>query len=177
MILAVDPGTKTSALVMLQETAVVNAVIENNLSLRDRLNKWPERADDILLVEWVESFGMPVGREVFETCLWIGRFVEAWGGPYRLLPRRHVKLELCGSSRAKDANVRQALLDSFPATGGGKTPQVGTAAKQGPLYGIKSHLWSALAVAVTFLRTEGRQHAGRATVDEEGSGAALSVSS
>ena len=71
--------------------------------------------------------------------------------------RLDVKLHLCKDSRAKDANIRQALLDRFPATGGGKTPQIGTKAQPGPLYGIKSHLWAALGVAVTFAdKQEGR---------------------
>jgi hypothetical protein len=42
--------------------------------------------------------------------------------------------------RAKDANIRQALLDLIG-------PQ-GTKAQPGPTYGIKSHTWAALAVAV-----------------------------
>jgi hypothetical protein len=54
-----------------------------------------------------------------------------------------------GNQRAKDPNIRQALLDIFPGTGGGATPQIGTKAKPGPLYGVTSHAWSALAVAIT----------------------------
>jgi hypothetical protein len=56
-----------------------------------------------------------------------------------------VKLHLCGSSRAKDPNVRTALLDRFGGAGA-----KGTKAAPGPLYGIAADLWSALAIAVTW---------------------------
>ena len=59
-------------------------------------------------------------------------------------------MHLCNSVRAKDSNVRQALLDRFPATGGGKTPQIGTKSKPGPLYGFSKDMWAALGVALTF---------------------------
>ena len=60
-----------------------------------------------------------------------------------------VMVHLCHDSRAKDTNIRQALLDLFPRAGGGATPQVGTKGKPGPLYGVSSHAWPALAVAIT----------------------------
>jgi hypothetical protein len=62
-----------------------------------------------------------------------------------LLPRRVVKLALCGDSRAKDANIRQALIDRF-----GGSAAVGRKAAPGPLYGIHRDVWSALAIAVTY---------------------------
>jgi hypothetical protein len=109
--------------------------------------------DELLAIEMIASYGMPVGREVFETCVWIGRFVEAFSRDSRahaprLVYRKDVKMHLCGTNKAKDANVRQALLDLFPRTGGGATPQVGTKAKPGPLYGVSTHAWPALGVAV-----------------------------
>ncbi len=63
------------------------------------------------------------------------------------MPRREVKLHLCGTARAKDNNIRAALLDRF---GGSRSVAVGTAKHPGPLYGIRSHEWAALALAVTF---------------------------
>jgi hypothetical protein len=63
-----------------------------------------------------------------------------------MLQRRAVKLALCGDSRAKDANIRQALIDRF----GGKDAAIGRKAAPGPLYGISRDVWSALAIAVTY---------------------------
>jgi hypothetical protein len=109
------------------------------------LNWIAESGAEIFAIEMVASYGMPVGREVFETVRWIGRFQQAWRDPetVRFVYRKDVKLHLCGSARAKDANIRQALID--------KLGPVGTKAVPGPLYGVKSHIWSALAVAVTAL--------------------------
>jgi hypothetical protein len=115
---------------------------------------WPHPSDrPQLAIEMIASYGMAVGREVFETCVWIGRFMQAWHEPaaVRLVYRRDVKLHLCGTPQAKDPNVRQALLDMFPRTGGGATPQIGTKARPGPLYGVSSHAWPALGVAITAL--------------------------
>jgi hypothetical protein len=100
-----------------------------------------------IAIEMVASYGMPVGREVFETCVWIGRFQQAYPSPeaVKLIYRRDVKLHLCGNSRAKDANIRQALID--------KLGPVGTKAAPGPLYGVRSHAWAAVAVAVTVFDT------------------------
>lgn len=102
-------------------------------------------------IEMIASYGMAVGAEVFETCLWIGRFMQAAGPErVRLVYRRDVKLHLCNSAKAKDANIRQALIDKW----GGKAAAIGKAKSPGPLYGIKSHAWAALGVAVTALETK-----------------------
>ena len=156
-ILAIDPGTNQSAWVLMpnmQGSAVINREIEANEVLLQRLRSgWFHGLAHYLALEMVASYGMPVGREVFETVLWSGMFLEAWtapgGAPYRLIYRREVKLHLCGSERAKDSNIRQAILDLYPRTGGGKTPQVGTKKNPGPLYGVSRDLWAALAVGIT----------------------------
>ncbi|MDP3703585.1 MAG: hypothetical protein Q8R78_04295 [Candidatus Omnitrophota bacterium] len=102
-----------------------------------------------IVFEQIESYGMPVGREIFATVFWTGRFYQAALGYVQdvvQLPRRAVKLHLCQSARAKDSNVRQALIDRF----GGLEKARGKKASKGPLYGLKADEWSALAVAVTW---------------------------
>jgi hypothetical protein len=155
LILAIDPGTTESGWVVFEDGAVSNSGVTANADLLgwlgDRIDAcWADNGAE-LAIEMIASYGMPVGREVFETCLWIGRFIQAWHDPeaVKLVYRKDVKLHLCGTSKAKDPNVRQALLDLFPRTGGGATPQIGTKAKPGPLYGVSSHAWPALGVAIT----------------------------
>lgn len=152
MIFAIDAGTFQSAYVRTDCKKIVSKGIIPNEQLCAMLRHLNKR--DRVAVEMIACYGMPVGREVFETCLWIGRFIEAYESTHSqkvdFVYRREVKLELCGSMKAKDANIRQALINIFPQTGGGKTPAIGTKTKQGELYGMKSHLWSALAVAITF---------------------------
>lgn len=149
-ILAVDPGTTESGWCYFDGDKVLSSGVDDNSVL---LHSWVRHSDpdDILAIEMIASYGMAVGKEVFETVRWIGRFQQAWHSPddVRLIYRRDVKLHLCGTAQAKDPNIRQALIDMFPATGGGKTPQIGVKAKPGPLFGVSSHAWSALAVAVT----------------------------
>jgi hypothetical protein len=152
VILTIDPGPEQSAFVLYDPgpRCLVGFGKVSNEKLRGELA--PARATgDVLVVEMVASYGMPVGREVFETVLWTGRFIEAWGGAFEKLYRSSVKLHMCGQTRAKDANVRQAVLDAF----GGKDKAVGKKAKPGPLYGVKADVWQALALALTYAdRTE-----------------------
>lgn len=153
-ILCIDPGTTHSGVVGLSGTMILRPEPElPNEDLLEALQKdWYEV--DLMLVEMVSCYGMPVGKETFETCVWIGRFIEAFSGPSEYVYRRDVKLTLCNSMRAKDANVRQAILDRYPATGGGKTPQVGTKSQPGPLMGVSKHAWSALAIGLTWLEKQ-----------------------
>lgn len=154
IIFAIDPGTDISGWCLFDGQRVHDSGVADNYDVL----RWVQGSNaGALAIEMVASYGMPVGRETFETVRWIGRFQQAWTLPedVRLVYRKDVKLHLCGSLKAKDANIRQALLDRFPRTGGGKTPQIGTKAKPGPLYGVSSHAWSALAVAVVAKSQEG----------------------
>lgn len=155
-IFAIDPGTVQSAWVILHDDGFVRDFgIEPNDDVRRRLHRMGlEGRRARLAIEMIASYGMPVGREVFETCVWIGRFIEAASFDSTLVYRREIKLHLCNSARAKDANVRQALLDRY---GPGREKAVGTKRKPGPLYGVSKDVWAALGVGVTFLdrcRTE-----------------------
>jgi hypothetical protein len=154
MILAIDPGYEQSAFVIFDGHYVFDHGIEANheiqqrLQLRARPTGFPGLLSAIVF-EQIESFGMAVGREVFETVFWTGRLyaiaADRYGAIVQRMPRRTVKVHLCQSARAQDTNIRTALLDRF-----GGSAAVGKKKSPGPLFGIKSHEWSALAIAVTW---------------------------
>lgn len=159
-ILAIDPGDVKSAFVVYESGKIINHGIYAN---EDMLSIIKTSYHEHIAIEMIASYGMPVGKTVFETCLWIGRFIqvecEQWSNPpkegwYTKVYRKNVKMHLCNSMRAKDSNIRQAIIDRYPATGDGKIPQIGTKAKPGPLYGVKKDIWAALAVAITFAETK-----------------------
>lgn len=111
---------------------------------------WPY---EHLAIEMVAGMGMPVGQEVFDTCFWIGRFweyAEIYRQGYQIqkIFRREEKLYLCGRATAKDANIRQALVDRY-APG---QPNYGKGTKKNPgfFYGFSADMWAAMAVAVTY---------------------------
>lgn len=157
MIYAIDPGPEQSALVIFDaETQRVLAhSTDLNAAVLEHLAQRVRRQSDVLVLEQIASFGMPVGAEVFETVFWSGRFAQTWAGynfamPWDRVKRHEVKTHLCGSMRAKDANIRQAIIDRF---GPGKERAIGSKKHQGPLYGIHGDEWSALAVALTWADT------------------------
>ena len=153
-ILAVDPGPEESAIV------IYDAALGQPLDWRKVPNREALEAvgSEVLTggmaIEMVASYGMPVGADVFETCVWIGRFIERRCSAGRPVPRRifrrDCKLHLCGSQRAKDSNIRQALIDRY---GPGRDKAIGKKASPGPLYGMKADCWQALAVAITAAET------------------------
>lgn len=146
--LAIDPGPEQSAwLVHDSADGEIRSFGIWSNELLIGLFRDHSLSDDVtrVAIEKVESFGMAVGAEVFETVFWSGRFAEA-ARPLLVerIGRKAIKLHLCGSARAKDPNIRAALLDRY----GGRAA-IGVKAKAGPLYGISKDVWSALAVAVT----------------------------
>lgn len=144
-VIAIDPGPLDSGLVYWNGSMVDEASQLDNDFLRNWLRC--RHYQCVLRIEALACYGMPVGAETFETAYWIGRFAQTWedtGGTVSLRPRRDVKLFWCGNARAKDSNIRQAILDRF----GGKEKAIGKKATPGPLYGVKGHCWSALALAL-----------------------------
>lgn len=149
-VLAVDPGPEQSAWVLFDGARVLAHAIEPNADLLRRLphvgvSEFDSRMVDGVVFEQIESFGMAVGREVFETVFWTGRFYQATNARVARMTRKAVKMNLCQSMRAKDANIRAALIDRF-----GGSQAIGRKAARGPLYGVRADEWSALAIAVTW---------------------------
>ena len=151
-ILGIDPGPSETAWALLGDDAcVMEFGCLPNAEVLDKIRDYANWHDMRCNIEMIASYGMAVGAEVFETCLWVGRFAAAWDyqardNPAKLIYRRTIKMHLCGSNAAKDANVRQALIDRY---GPGREKAIGTKKKPGPLKGIAGDVWAALAVAVT----------------------------
>lgn len=155
LIFAIDPGCDKSAYVFYDTES--KRVLQHDITLNElvlTICQAPHAHSATLVVEQIQSYGMAVGAEVFATCWWAGRFHQAWRGHAYQLPRRDVKLHLCHSSRATDANVRQVILDRFART---KAEAIGTKKSPGPLHGIKAHEFAALAVALTWADLHGSE--------------------
>lgn len=155
MILAIDPGPQQSGYAIVDHN--YHATDFGKVPTEDLLLKVGDNFDTVV-IEMVSHYGtgMPAGKEVFDTCVWIGRFLQHFTVcriPVQRMLRREVKLHLCGSVRAKDANIIQALVDRF-ASG---QPNYGKGTKQAPgwFYGFKADVWQAYALGVTYIDKQG----------------------
>lgn len=152
--LAVDPGNRESAYCVVDDgrTPIFFDKVPNTQLLgeiRDLM-----LGVDRAAIEMVASYGMAVGADVFETCVWIGRYIERADGELEPVFRRDVKLHHCGSARAKDANIAQALVDRFAP--GEPNRGKGTKREPGWFYGFHSDIWQSYALAVYLAdRSEG----------------------
>ena len=146
MIFSIDPGNQQSGWACVQDGKLVGSGVCLN---HDLLKLTAFQTADILAIEWIQAMGMAVGQEVFQTCLWVGRFVQSARTPeIRLVPRGVIKHHHCGKTTAKDANVAQALRDKYGEKGNKKAP--------GYFFGVSSHAWQAFAVAAYVM--EGATH-------------------
>lgn len=138
MILAIDPGTRVSTLVGYGDGKVLSVQRDmENITVVHALmcaSCWTVVFEQVTYSK---------GPHVLLTQRWSGRMEQACytsGTPCHFLPRLDVKMHLA-NGRAKDPQIRAALIDRFG----------GTYKKPGPaLKGIAGHAWSALAVAVTW---------------------------
>ena len=189
-ILAIDPGNIESAYVLLiyDEREPFNwridqfAKVENYklINLIKSLQYGENKIEQV--IEMIKSYGMTVGDTTFETCVAIGRFIQAQEdinlGEHHLIGRKQACIHLCGKTTAKDKNIRQGIIDIYrDATGlddpiGGKRCKscagkgwkgrnhndcsfcngTGYSIPKGPLYGISADVWSALAIGLTWIK-------------------------
>ena len=164
-IFAIDPGTTHSGYVIVEHDGreITRVLSRGKLPNEDLLRQLPYnvgRAE--IVVEMVASYGMAVGREVFETCVWIGRFLQLGAvlpeqQPCHIVYRLEEKKALCHNGHAKDGNIMQALVDRYAC--GQPNHGKGTKASPGFFYGFSKDAWQAMAVAVTWLDRETRRGA------------------
>ena len=156
LILGVDPGTTKTAYAVydsdtkkiLEFGRIANAEFLDKVGSRHFPTQY---GCGHMAIEMMASMGMAVGQSTFETAVWIGRFVQAWlhvspMHSYEFVYRADEKLHLCGNPRAKDPNIRQAIMDRYGST---RELAIGKKQSPGPLFGISDDVWSALAIAIT----------------------------
>ncbi len=155
MILAIDPGSQKSGIAYINPENYRPRLAEK-IANTEVLEFIPE-GDWTVVIEMVAHYGtgMPAGKTVFDTCVWIGRFYQhfhALGFDVHLIYRSEVKMNLCGTMRAKDSNIRQALVDRFAA--GASNYGKGTKKEPGWFYGFAADMWQAYALGVTYLDSQ-----------------------
>lgn len=152
IVLSIDPGTFDSAYTEIDvETRRPLAVGKvPNQELADLLASPRFMGVDHVVIEMVASYGMPVGEEVFETVVWIGRYEQMardWlGAAVSRRKRIDVKSHHCHAGNATDANITQALVDRFAM--GLPNRGKGTKAEPGWFFGFAKDIWQAYALGV-----------------------------
>lgn len=161
VVVAVDPGHARSAYAVLVRSrgaaypTITHSGLESNEAMLTILSNYSFDGH-MLAIEKLQGMGMAVGQEVLDTALWSGRFIQVWHpAPWCRVPRISVKVHLCGVAKAKDPNVRAAIMDRF----GGASAK-GTKAAPGPLYGVRADVWSAVGVGLTYLESDDRFNEG-----------------
>lgn len=158
MILAIDPGNEESAYCVIDKKTykpIEFGKVKNEALLDYIFDDLPDKVDT-LVIEKIASYGMSVGQTVFDTCIWTGRFVQFYldfTSPYsqkvEYIYRKEEKMNLCHSMKAKDSNIRQALIDRFAQFDfkNGKGKKV----NKDFFYGFSKDIWAAFAVGCTYL--------------------------
>lgn len=156
-ILAIDPGNEMSGY-CLMGSETLQPIEFGKVTNKELENLLCNMQIEQVVVEKIASYGMAVGREVFDTCIEIGRLSmlsDVCGIPCGFVYRKDEKLTICGSPRANDSNIRRALIDRF-ATHDFKNGK-GTKSDPDWFYGFKADVWAAYAVGVTWREIHGYQ--------------------
>ena len=151
-VFSIDPGNVESAFTLVDEDyRPLRFGKLNNEELRLYLSQAPFSGDVKPTIEMIGHYGtgMSAGKTVYDTCIWIGRFSEILKTNPELIGRKTVVAHICGSAKAKDSNVIQALIDRFAPD----TPNRGKGTKKEPgwFYGFSADVWQAYALAVAYM--------------------------
>lgn len=149
-VLGVDPGTTESGICLVGGNYDIHE--SHKMPSLDVVQFIRNAMPSVVVCESIQAYGMAVGREVFETCYWIGEYRQACrqcGVPFVLYPRPEYARAIAGVQKVTDSVLRQALLLRF---GGDK--------KGEPLFKLKGSTdqRSAFAVAAYHIDKSGLHH-------------------
>ena len=160
ILLAIDPGDEFSAFVFMGMDTYEPLYFakEKNEEAISHMVSYIKGSDTSIVnvknvaCEMIASYGMGVGAHVFWTCVEIGKLttiLEQVGCNVDYIYRKDEKMNLCKSMKAKDSNIRIALIDRFAQF----DKKSGKGTKNNPdwFYGFSADCWQAYAVGVTWL--------------------------
>ena len=158
IVLGIDPGPEACGVAVYNNTARKIVEAHKALPVLEALfllDVYTGRAD-LVAIERVQSYGIS-GSSLLRTSEVVGRLwqcSEALRLPTVLLYRREVLrgLDVTGKGN-RDALVRERLIEMH---GGERRKAQGTKKEPGPLYGVSSHAWQALGLAVVAGMEAGR---------------------
>jgi hypothetical protein len=153
-ILAIDPGQKESAWVLMKNLSIHSCNIEDNEAIRKALD-FDEWEQDIVALEYVVAYGRS-GKEVSDTAFEAGRLVQASRSAFTGITRSKVRGHLC-RGRGSDSKVIEKLIERF-------TPDVFAkwvnneltrnkminAAREKYFHEFRADIWQAYALGVTY---------------------------
>ena len=157
-VLAIDPGTKASGVCLVRRDdlkPLLHEKIENSELVQKMTDALlPYMSDHIQLV--IERMHNPMSADsnVFLTCEWIGRFdvalQQVFKGETAYLFRYQEYKNLCANIYSRnDKGIKSALVDRFAY--GVRNYGKGTKDAPGWFYGFSADVWSAYAIAVTYI--------------------------
>ena len=164
-IVAIDPGSYAHGLVVVRLTGPGDG--DNEIEYCNKAADWSDVQREVRNLETDLRLGRAVlccervapGQSSWSltyTTEFVGRVQELHdtltaghksAEPLYLLTRREVLslLRVSASGAKRDSMVRHTLIEMH---GGDRRTAIGTKHNRGPLYGVSSHAWAALAVAV-----------------------------
>lgn len=155
MIIAVDPGNIESAYIVLNNNLGImgfdKCTNSKLLEIIDRRLNFDSTHETKIVIEMIACYGQRVGKEIFETCMYIGQLKELcrrYNVDVTLVYRKEEMEVLCNGQNNGDGGIRRALIERFAkhdlknGKGTKKSPDV--------FYGFAKDIWAAMAVAVTY---------------------------
>ncbi len=164
-IVAVDPGSYAHGLVVVRVTGLGDG--DNEVEYAQKDAHWSDVQREVRNLETDLRAGRAIlacervapGQSSWSltyTTEFVGRLTELHDVltnghrhalPLYLMTRREVltHLRVIGKGANRDSLVRHTLIEMH---GGDRRSAIGTKHERGPLYGVTSHAWAAMAVAV-----------------------------
>ena len=151
-LLAIDTGNISSAYIIF--CTEENRVIEKDFLENEKfIERILTLTFDEVAIEKIVSLGMPIGATTIDTIFFNGRLYEIFKKLKKVpfwYPRIDIKMHLCHTTRAKDTNVRTALVNRFGEPSTKKNPHNKYNELNDKIY-FGSHFWSCLGIAVYHL--------------------------